>query len=336
MQGLYELLAPGSTVLKEDNNFYSITEPGTPQVKVPRADVEKFGTKKEKETPLAQYAERRPKTPTGRVTEDKITKHASDLRRKLEGDKKIVRRNQADDVSVVSSIRSNVSRALRVRVPVKPPRPPPPSPIKSQQQQGPSTSQQQQGPSTSQQQQGPSTSHQGQQKRQHQGQQQKRGRRDSNDSVGQQQKRGRRDSDDSVDPKTKSTPVRQSRTSAFTAVAPRSTVVEGLQENAAQNPSQTVVENAAQIPSQTVVEEIQENAAQNPSQTVVENAAQNPSQTVVEEIQENAAQNPSETSNFEVRANSPIIRQEIQTYTSPNLSPRAITALEAETRNDSD
>ena len=308
-------------MLKEDNDFYSITEPGTPQVKVPRADVEKFGTKMEKETPLAHYAERRPKTPTGRVTEDKITKHASDLCRKLEGDKKIVRRNQADDVSVVSSIRSNVSRALRVRVPVKPPRPPPPSPSKSQQQQGPSTSQQQQGLSTSQQQQGPSTSHQGQQKRQHQGK---------------QRKRGRRDSDDSVDPRTKSTPVRQSRTSAFTAVAPRSTVVEEIQENAAQNPSQTVVENAAQNPSQTVVEEIQGNAAQNPSQTVVENAAQTPSQTVVEEIQENAAQNPSQTSDFEVRANSPIIRQEIQTYTSPNLSPRAITALEAEMRNDSD
>ena len=68
------------------------------------------------------YANRRPKTPTGKTTEDLISHHAKESRKKLEGGKRMKHRKLADDVSTVSSIHSNVTRALRVRMPTKPKR----------------------------------------------------------------------------------------------------------------------------------------------------------------------------------------------------------------------
>ena len=58
--------------------------------------------------------------PSGKTTEDLINQHAKEARRKLEGNKKIKHKRIADDMSAVSSIHSNVSRALPVRMPTKP------------------------------------------------------------------------------------------------------------------------------------------------------------------------------------------------------------------------
>ena len=52
LQGLYELLAPGSIVVKGDNDTCSKKKPGKPQVTVLKTDVAKFGTRGEKDTPL--------------------------------------------------------------------------------------------------------------------------------------------------------------------------------------------------------------------------------------------------------------------------------------------
>ena len=57
--------------------------------------------------------------------------HAKEARRKLYGNKKVKHKRIADDLSTVSSIHSNVSRALRVRMPAKPEKafvPAPPQP----------------------------------------------------------------------------------------------------------------------------------------------------------------------------------------------------------------
>ena len=53
----------------------------------------------------------------GKITEDLINQHAKDARRKAEGNKKMKHKRLADDMSRVSFIHSNVSRALRVRMP---------------------------------------------------------------------------------------------------------------------------------------------------------------------------------------------------------------------------
>ena len=69
---------------------------------------------------LQVYVNRRPKTLTGKITEDLISHHAKESRKKLEGGKRMKHRKLADDTSAVSSIHSNVTRALRVRMPTKP------------------------------------------------------------------------------------------------------------------------------------------------------------------------------------------------------------------------
>ena len=80
---------------------------------------------------MQNYANRRPKIPLGKITEDLINQHAKGARRKLGGNKKKKHKKIADDMSAVSSIHSNVSRALRVRMPTKPKKtlvPAPPKP----------------------------------------------------------------------------------------------------------------------------------------------------------------------------------------------------------------
>ena len=64
------------------------------------------------------YAQRRP-APYEQTTETKIANYSNDLKRQKRGEIKI-RHRQRDNISVVSSVNSNVSRALTVRKPVKP------------------------------------------------------------------------------------------------------------------------------------------------------------------------------------------------------------------------
>ena len=56
------------------------------KVTVRKSNMAKFGTKTEEDDPFQPYAERRPKTLTDPKTEDKISKHALELRRKIKGD----------------------------------------------------------------------------------------------------------------------------------------------------------------------------------------------------------------------------------------------------------
>ena len=78
----------------------------------------KFGTKAERATNLWTYAQRRP-APYEQITETKIAKHSNDLKKQKSGEIKI-RHRQRDTTSVVSSVNSNVTRALTVRKPTKP------------------------------------------------------------------------------------------------------------------------------------------------------------------------------------------------------------------------
>ena len=70
LDGLYEVLAPGSSVVKADTYTYVIKEPGKRDVTMHNSDLAKFGTKAERQTELQMYANRRPKIPTGKTTQD--------------------------------------------------------------------------------------------------------------------------------------------------------------------------------------------------------------------------------------------------------------------------
>ena len=122
LDGLYDVLAPGSSVVKTDTFTSVIKEPEKRDVTIRNSDLAKFGTKAERQTELQVYAIRGPKIPTGKTTEELISHHTKELRKKLEGGKRMKHRKLADDVSTVSSIHSNVTRALRVRMPTKPKR----------------------------------------------------------------------------------------------------------------------------------------------------------------------------------------------------------------------
>ena len=122
LDGLYDLLAPGFSVVKTDTFTSVIKEPGKRDVTIRNSNLGKFGTNAERQTELQVYANRRPKTPTGKTTEDLISHHTKELGRKPEGGKRMKHRKLADDVSTVSSKHSNVTRALRLRMPTKPKR----------------------------------------------------------------------------------------------------------------------------------------------------------------------------------------------------------------------
>ena len=118
LDDLYEVLAPGSSVIKTDAFTSVIEEPGKGEVTVRNSDLAKFGTKAERLRDLQFYANRRPKVPSGKITEDLINQHAREARKKLEGNKKM----KPKRIAGVPSIQSNVTIALRVRMPVKPKR----------------------------------------------------------------------------------------------------------------------------------------------------------------------------------------------------------------------
>ena len=124
LDGLYKVLAPGSTVCKVSPTTSVIKEPNRQEVRVRNSDIAMFGTTAERNTDPTQYIERSPKRTYEKTIEQKINKHRRDLVRKNTGDKKIKRnRKQADDISVVSSGRScistasNVARSLKMRFP---------------------------------------------------------------------------------------------------------------------------------------------------------------------------------------------------------------------------
>ena len=102
LDGLYDVLAPGSSVIKTNEHTSVIKEPGKRDVTIRNS---KFGTKAERDTELQVYANRRPKLPTGKTTEELINHHAKESRKKL-GGKRMKHRKVADDVSTVSSIHS--------------------------------------------------------------------------------------------------------------------------------------------------------------------------------------------------------------------------------------
>ena len=124
-------MAPGFSVVKTDSYTSVIKEPGKREVTIRNSDLAKFGNKTERQTDLQIYANRRPKVPSGKITEELINQHAKEARKKLQGNNRMKHRKIADDASAVSSIHSNVTRALRVRMPTKTKRsvvPAPPQP----------------------------------------------------------------------------------------------------------------------------------------------------------------------------------------------------------------
>ena len=119
LEGLYEVLAPGSHILKVSPTTSTIKEPGKPIVTVRNSDIAKFGTQLEHQTPLKAYADRRGPQSGEKIVKELMQGHIKEFTRKQKGDKKMKHRKR-EPGSGVSSTKSNISRAMRGRVPKVP------------------------------------------------------------------------------------------------------------------------------------------------------------------------------------------------------------------------
>ena len=116
LEGFYEVLAPGSHILKVSPTTSTIKEPGNPVVTVRNSDIAKFEKQLGRQTPLKAYADRRGPRSGEKIVEELIQSHVKEFSRKQKGDKKMKHRKRYPG-SGVSSSKSNISRAMRGRIP---------------------------------------------------------------------------------------------------------------------------------------------------------------------------------------------------------------------------
>ena len=116
LDGLYEVLAPGSAVQKADQYTSVIREPGKVEVTVRNSDNAKFGTRDERKTKLMEYVNRRGPRTHEKTTEAKIFSHIKESTRIQKGDRKMKHRKR-ETGSGASSNKPTIARAMRVRMP---------------------------------------------------------------------------------------------------------------------------------------------------------------------------------------------------------------------------
>ena len=114
LRGLWETLAPGSNVERTSDTTTVIKEPGVHEVRVRNSDIAKVGTRAERNTDIWQYAQLRP-LPHEKTTEEKVSQHMRDLKKKYRGEINIRHRpTQSDAATGVSSANSNISKSMDV------------------------------------------------------------------------------------------------------------------------------------------------------------------------------------------------------------------------------
>ena len=120
LRGLWETLAPVSTFVRTSPTTTVIKKPRVPEVRVPNNDIAKLATRAERNTDFWQYAQLRP-LPYDKTTEAKIAQRTKHLKRKYRREIKIRHRpTQSDAASGVSSVNSNISKAMSSGKPKKP------------------------------------------------------------------------------------------------------------------------------------------------------------------------------------------------------------------------
>ena len=112
------MLAPGSNILKVSPTTSTIKQPGKPMVTVRNSDIARFGTLQESKTPLIVYAECRVPRMGQKLVEEDIRSHKQ-FTRKIKENKKMEHRKREPGSGVLFT-KSNISRAMRGRIPKVP------------------------------------------------------------------------------------------------------------------------------------------------------------------------------------------------------------------------
>ena len=116
LEGLYEVLGPGSNILKVRPTMSNIKEPIKAIVAVRKSDIAKIGTlqkHQKQQIPMKVYADRRGHRTSKKLIEERIQSHFKQFARKINGDKKMEHRRQEPGNS---SSRSNTASAMRGRI----------------------------------------------------------------------------------------------------------------------------------------------------------------------------------------------------------------------------
>ena len=103
LDGLYEVLTPGSVVQKTDQYTSVIREPGKMEVTVRNSDIAKFSTREERKTKLTEYINRRGPRTHEKTTEAKILSHIKECTRIQKGDRKRKHRKRETGSGVSSN-----------------------------------------------------------------------------------------------------------------------------------------------------------------------------------------------------------------------------------------
>ena len=114
-RNLEVIAALGSNPLNVSRTTSTIKEPGKANVTAHNRDIEKFGTKQERQIPLKVYANRHGLRTSETLVEKRIQSRVKDFTRTLKGDKKMKQKRQ-DPGSGVFLLRYNIARKLRVRI----------------------------------------------------------------------------------------------------------------------------------------------------------------------------------------------------------------------------
>ena len=112
LDGLYDVLAPGSVVQKTYQYTSVIREPGKLEVTVRNSDIAKFATRDERKSKLMDYVNRREPRVHEISTKAKINSQIKEFTRIQKGDRKMKNRNR-DTGSGVSSKKLNIARVYQ-------------------------------------------------------------------------------------------------------------------------------------------------------------------------------------------------------------------------------
>ena len=119
LEGPYEVLAPGSHILKVSPSTSASEETGKANVTVCNIDIAMFGTQKKRQTTLLVYADHRWSSNSEKLVQERSQSQIKEHTRKLKGDKEMKHR-RGDPGSGVSSSRSKIARAMQGRNPKVP------------------------------------------------------------------------------------------------------------------------------------------------------------------------------------------------------------------------
>ena len=83
LEGLYEVLAPGSNIPNVSPITFNINEPGKAILTLRNSETAKFGTLQERQTPLKVYADGRGSRNSEKLIEERIQSQNKELTRKI-------------------------------------------------------------------------------------------------------------------------------------------------------------------------------------------------------------------------------------------------------------